>query len=241
VEKFYIWFGKPIWKRTHNGVEYGLGCIPLGGFVALPQMAPMGGAEGEVTSTESLPPISPLDKIIVAFAGPLFSFLLAVVFAFIVYGVGMPDRRIHTTIIGWVAPDMPAAIAGFKPGDEIVAVDGVEEDGAGVAQEGGVAGGDVPGATAAVAGVEAEDTNGLRGAALAYCRAVEAGRVFPYDEKANTRRFTAEIVTWLQTDPSERPQPRPRTAAEERARTLAGLDRAIEAADQREREKQRAY
>ncbi|MFZ4594400.1 MAG: RIP metalloprotease RseP [Verrucomicrobiaceae bacterium] len=126
VEKFYIWFGKPIWKRTYNGVEYGLGCIPLGGFVALPQMAPMGGAEGEVTSTESLPPISPLDKIIVAFAGPLFSFLLAVVFAFIVCGVGMPDRRIHTTIIGWVAPDMPAAIAGFKPGDEIVAVDGVE-------------------------------------------------------------------------------------------------------------------
>ena len=111
VEKFYIWFGKPIWKRTYNGVEYGLGCIPLGGFVALPQMAPMGGAEGEVTSTESLPPISPLDKIIVALAGPLFSFLLAVVFAFIVYGVGMPDRRIHSTIIGWVAPDMPAAIA----------------------------------------------------------------------------------------------------------------------------------
>jgi regulator of sigma E protease len=97
VEKFYIWFGKPIWKRTYNGVEYGLGSIPLGGFVALPQMAPMGGAEGETASAvDQLPPISPMDKIIVAFAGPLFSFLLAVVFAFVVFWVGMPDRRIHT-------------------------------------------------------------------------------------------------------------------------------------------------
>jgi regulator of sigma E protease len=30
IEKFQIWFGKPIWKKTYNGVQYGLGCIPLG-------------------------------------------------------------------------------------------------------------------------------------------------------------------------------------------------------------------
>ena len=42
VEKFSIWFGKPIWKKkTIGGVEYSLGCIPAGGFVALPQLAPM--------------------------------------------------------------------------------------------------------------------------------------------------------------------------------------------------------
>ena len=40
-EKFGIWFGKPIWKKTIGGVEYSLGCIPAGGFVALPQLAPM--------------------------------------------------------------------------------------------------------------------------------------------------------------------------------------------------------
>ena len=63
VEKFYIWFGKPLWKKTINGVEYGLGSIPFGGFVALPQMAPMGGIEGEVSSGETLPPITlPLTK-----------------------------------------------------------------------------------------------------------------------------------------------------------------------------------
>ena len=70
VEKFQIWFGKPIWKKTVNGVQYGLGCIPAGGFVALPQMAPMGGIEGtSEEGAEKLPPIKPLDKIIVAFAG----------------------------------------------------------------------------------------------------------------------------------------------------------------------------
>lgn len=49
IDKFYIWFGKPLWKKTINGVEYGLGSIPAGGFVALPQMAPMGGLEGETS------------------------------------------------------------------------------------------------------------------------------------------------------------------------------------------------
>src|SRR5947208_5803703 len=74
VERFAIWFGKPIWKTKINGVEYALGSIPAGGYVSLPQMAPMEVIEGKSdTPTEPLPPISALDKIIVAFAGPLFS------------------------------------------------------------------------------------------------------------------------------------------------------------------------
>ena len=30
VEKFGVWFGKPLWKKTINGVEYSLGSIPFG-------------------------------------------------------------------------------------------------------------------------------------------------------------------------------------------------------------------
>src|SRR5580692_12880002 len=75
VQRFAIWFGKPIWKKTINGVEYALGSIPAGGYVSLPQMAPMEMIEGKAESdAQPLPPISALDKIIVAFAGPLFSF-----------------------------------------------------------------------------------------------------------------------------------------------------------------------
>src|SRR5580692_10970414 len=78
IDRFAVWFGKPIWKKKINGVEYALGSIPAGGYVSLPQMAPMDIIEGKTEKTsEPLPPISALDKIIVAVAGPLFSFGLA--------------------------------------------------------------------------------------------------------------------------------------------------------------------
>src|SRR5437879_10381645 len=86
IEKFGVWFGQPLWKKTINGVQYSLGSLPFGGFVALPQLAPMDIIEGKAdVDREQLPPISALDKIIVAFAGPLFSFLLAVIFALFIW------------------------------------------------------------------------------------------------------------------------------------------------------------
>ncbi len=124
VERFQIWFGKPIWSKTHNGVQYGLGWIPAGGYVALPQMAAMEAIEGETSSAEDLPPVKPLDKIIVAVAGPLFSLLLALTIALAVWKVGKPADLIPVTEIGYIKPDGPAAKAGFQLGDRILAVNG---------------------------------------------------------------------------------------------------------------------
>lgn len=129
VEKFYIWFGKPLWKKTIGGVEYGIGSIPAGGYVALPQMAPMEAIEGgDSELRKELPPITPLDKIIVAFAGPLFSFLLAFTAACAVWVFGKPADTIHTTTVGYVEAGSPSEKAGFELGDRILAVDGEKVD-----------------------------------------------------------------------------------------------------------------
>ncbi|MBM3845332.1 MAG: PDZ domain-containing protein, partial [Verrucomicrobia bacterium] len=97
-----------------------------GGYVALPQMAPMDSIEGRPEGAEAqpLPPISALDKIIVAFAGPLFSFLLAFVFAFIVWQIGRPISESETTtVVGVVLKGGPAEKAGIRPGDRLLEVD----------------------------------------------------------------------------------------------------------------------
>ncbi|MCS1409374.1 MAG: Regulator of sigma-E protease RseP [Verrucomicrobia subdivision 3 bacterium] len=126
VERFGIWFGKPLWERTFGGVKYSWGSIPAGGFVALPQMAPMEALEGESeVSYADLPKIGAIDKIIVAFAGPLFSFGLALFFACVVWIIGQPVSETDTTtVVGYVVPGSPAEQAGILPGDRVLEIDG---------------------------------------------------------------------------------------------------------------------
>jgi len=59
IDRFAIWFGKPVWKKKVGGIEYVLGWIPAGGYVALPQMATMEIIEGKSEdSGEPLPAAS---------------------------------------------------------------------------------------------------------------------------------------------------------------------------------------
>ncbi len=129
IDRFQIWFGKPIWKKEYKGVQYGLGWIPAGGFVALPQMAPMEGIEGSNRDSKPLPPITPMDKIIVAFAGPLFSILLALAAALVVWGVGKPKDFMPSTTLGYVEKGSQAEKAGLLPGDTILQINGKDMKG----------------------------------------------------------------------------------------------------------------
>src|SRR5438034_11173497 len=72
-----------------------------------------------------LPKISALDKIIVGVAGPVFSLLLALFFAGIVWAVGHPvSEGDSTTVVGYVMAGSPAEKAGVRPGDHILSVAG---------------------------------------------------------------------------------------------------------------------
>lgn len=138
VERFSIGFGPKLYAWVKDGVEYRISLLPLGGYVALPQLGGMEDIEGTYKSGP-LPPISYLDKVIVISMGAIFNVIFAFFLASILWLTGMPTApQEKTTIIGYVAPQVlmskdtlvegPAYKAGLKPGDAILAIDGKRVD-----------------------------------------------------------------------------------------------------------------
>jgi regulator of sigma E protease len=136
VERFSIGFGPKIFSWKRNGVEYRLSWLPLGGYVALPQLADMSGIEGESeTETEKLPPLSYSDKMIVSVMGAVFNVIFAFLLACVVWQFGKPTSEdALSTGVGYVVPTFtlpdgsevqsPAAEASLQMGDQIVSIDG---------------------------------------------------------------------------------------------------------------------
>jgi len=139
VERFSL-FGlgpKLVSWRGRDEVEYCICAIPFGAYVALPQLAEMRALEGEAEAekSEELPPISYSDKMYVAFAGPFFNLILAVVVALAGWWTGYPSYTGgESATIGYVYEELengqpgPGHQAGLKPGDTIVAIDGKNVD-----------------------------------------------------------------------------------------------------------------
>lgn len=123
VEAFAIGFGPKIFGWTKDGIEYSWRWIPAGGYVKLPQMVTAESIEGKAESAEPLPPISPLSKILVAFAGPFMNVVFAFAIATVIYFVGLPVP-VNPPIIGYVEPGSPEARLGIQEGDVIVEIAG---------------------------------------------------------------------------------------------------------------------
>lgn len=126
VEAFSIGFGRSLLTRVdRHGTEWRIGWIPLGGYVKM---------HGQETPEDVPPEVRARwmpgrtfhgkgvgSRAIVVAAGPAANFLLAVLlFAGLFGTVGQP---VGGTGIGTVVEASPAARAGLRAGDEIVALD----------------------------------------------------------------------------------------------------------------------
>jgi regulator of sigma E protease len=138
VERFSIGFGPRLFGwRDRQGVDWRVSLIPLGGYVALPQMGDLRGVETEGGDPDHRPPLATLsyaDKMYVAVAGVICNVLFALALGSVLWitGIDVPEEA-ETTRVGLVFAQLtdaegmeregPAQRAGLLPGDVIRRID----------------------------------------------------------------------------------------------------------------------
>jgi len=120
VEKFSIGFGPKIVGFKSGGTEYMIAAIPLGGYVKMKGEDP--GEEVEDTQG-SFSAATVYQRLAIAFGGPLFNILFAIIIYIGVYSVGVPTNGAY---VGKVLDNTPAQEAGLQTGDRVVEIDGQE-------------------------------------------------------------------------------------------------------------------
>ncbi|MDR0877473.1 MAG: RIP metalloprotease RseP, partial [Treponema sp.] len=135
VEAFSIGWGKPIFKKKIGEVEYRIGMFPMGGYCKMRGENEF--QEAWENRKKAIEPVkgtfygeSPFRRIVVAFAGPFFNLIFAVLVLSVIWGIGfevntMSNRIILASEISG-AEDYPADGAGLKTGDRIISIDGKE-------------------------------------------------------------------------------------------------------------------
>jgi regulator of sigma E protease len=119
VEKFFLFFPPRLVSVKRGETEYGIGAIPIGGFVKISGMNPEEELPSEVEPRAYYrQPV--WKRIVVTGAGPAVNIALAFVIFFIVF---FAYARQPTQVIESVVKKSPAAGV-LHPGDRILAVDG---------------------------------------------------------------------------------------------------------------------
>jgi len=120
VSKFSLGFGPPLIAFERGETTYQVAVVPLGGFVKMVGEHPDEPLpEEDRDRAFSTAPL--YQRALVAMAGPAFNLVFPIV-CFFAYNVLGP--QVEAPVVGQVAPGRPAAEAGLRAGDRIVAVDG---------------------------------------------------------------------------------------------------------------------
>src|SRR5215469_10764353 len=143
VTQFFVGFGKTLWSTFRGETEYGVKALPFGGFVKITGMTSAEDVDlaHEPRSFRNQPG---WQRIIVLAAGSFMHFVLAMFLLFVLaFGIGQANS--NTNVVSSIAACVPASvtalksanpcaghnlgkspaqIAGLRPGDKIISVDG---------------------------------------------------------------------------------------------------------------------
>ncbi len=124
IDVFSIGFGKRLFGFRRGDTDYRVSLLPLGGYVKMAGELPIEQASGDPGEYASHPR---WQRVLIACAGPVANFLLALALMTIVY-MGfhrVPNYLSTPAIVDYVQTNSEAATAGLQHGDRIVRFDGV--------------------------------------------------------------------------------------------------------------------
>ena len=128
VLKFSIGFGPKIFSFTRGETEYQVAWVPLGGFVRM-----AGDIAGDSIGDGPEPELAPEEqkrgflaapwwkRAIIVAAGPAMNLIFPIGAYFFVF---LGEHEYVPARVGFVDPALPAAAAGFRPGDLITKIEG---------------------------------------------------------------------------------------------------------------------
>ena len=134
VLKFQLGFNPTILSFRRGDTEYGIGALPLGGYVKMAGESPEDVERDEhgsvIVRTDEFLSKTKWQRFQVLIMGPIMNLLLAVILTAVVLhqGVETGSYEDQPVVVGVVASDSVAAKADIRPGDRIVSVAGRNVD-----------------------------------------------------------------------------------------------------------------